>query len=65
MDVAEIKLNKNDYSKEDKKKRVQETMEKVGVQKLENHSDQAVERRAEEESIRCRSVDRIPESLYM
>lgn len=37
MDVAEIKLNKNDYSKEDKKKRVQETMEKVGVQKLENH----------------------------
>ena len=37
MDVAEIKLHRRDYSKEDKLKRVQETMEKVGVQNLSEH----------------------------
>ncbi len=34
MDAAQIKLHKRDYSKEDKKRRVQEVMEKVGVQNL-------------------------------
>lgn len=37
MDVAEIKLPRQDYSKADKIKRVQETMEKVGVQNLSEH----------------------------
>lgn len=34
MDAAHIKLHKRDYSKEDKIKRVQEVIEKVGVQNL-------------------------------
>lgn len=37
MDVAEIKLPRQDYSKKDKLQRVQETMEKVGVQNLSEH----------------------------
>lgn len=37
MDVAEIKLPRRDYSKKDKIKRVQDTMEKVGVQNLGEH----------------------------
>lgn len=37
MDVAEIKLHRRDYSKEDRIQRVQETMEKVGVQNLSEH----------------------------
>ena len=37
MDVAEIKLHRRDYSKEDKIQRVRETMEKVGVQNLSEH----------------------------
>ena len=37
MDVAEIKLPKQDYSHQDKLRRVQDTMEKVGVQNLSEH----------------------------
>lgn len=37
MDVAEIKLHRRDYSKEDKIQRVRETMERVGVQNLSEH----------------------------
>lgn len=37
MDVAEIKLPKRDYTRQDKLRRVQDTMEKVGVQNLSEH----------------------------
>lgn len=37
MDVAEIKLPSHDYSRQDKIRRVQDTMEKVGVQNLSEH----------------------------
>lgn len=37
MDIAQIKLDDKYYSKEDKQKRVNDVMEKVGVKNLENH----------------------------
>lgn len=37
MDIADIKLDGKFYSKEDKKKRVYDVMEKVGITALENH----------------------------
>ena len=37
MDIAEIKLDAKYYSKADKIKRVNDTMEKVGIKSLENH----------------------------
>lgn len=37
MDIAEVKLDRKYYSKEDKIQRVNDVMEKVGVKNLENH----------------------------
>lgn len=37
LDIADIKLDKRYYSKQDKQKRVNDVMEKVGVTNLQNH----------------------------
>lgn len=37
MDIAEIKLDSRQYSKEDKRKQVHDTLKKVGVFELKNH----------------------------
>lgn len=37
MDIADIKLDRKNYSKEDKLRRINEIMDKVGITKLQNH----------------------------
>ncbi len=37
MDIADIKLDRKNYSKEDKLRRINEIMEKVGITNLQNH----------------------------
>ena len=37
MDIADIKLDRKNYSKEEKLRRINEIMERVGITKLQNH----------------------------